>query len=163
MNPATSLRFTLCFIMRGDEVLMLHRLNPPNQGLWNGVGGRLENGETARACILREIGEETGFVLDQVRFAGLLTWEGFEIPSGGLYIFTAAVGPGAEPQVCSEGELMWKPRDWVLSASEVVSNIHRFGPDVFNSVPPQVHHFVYRNGEIIQYQIEPLSKGFGVG
>ncbi len=55
-----SLRYTLCFLTRGDSVLMLHRQKPPNLGFWNGVGGRLEQGETPRACMLREVREETG-------------------------------------------------------------------------------------------------------
>jgi 8-oxo-dGTP diphosphatase len=156
-------RYTLCFITRGDDVLMLHRRNPPNQGLWNGVGGRLEAGETPRACILREIREETGFFVDAVRFAGVLTWEGFEIPSGGLYIFTGAVAPGMEPHPCSEGELEWKPRAWVLSAPEVVSNIHRFGAEVLDGQPPRVHHFVYQNGELVQYQASALWPDLIVG
>jgi hypothetical protein len=51
MNGLPDLRYTLCFLTRGDQVLMLHRRRPPNQGLWNGVGGRLEPGETrATAC-----------------------------------------------------------------------------------------------------------------
>lgn len=76
---------------------MLYRYKPPNQGLWNGVGGHLEPGETPKDSVLREVYEETGFCLSAVRFAGLLTWEGFEIPNGGLYLFTAQVGPGEEP------------------------------------------------------------------
>jgi 8-oxo-dGTP diphosphatase len=155
-----ALRYTLCFIIRGDEVLMLHRAKPPNQGLWNGVGGHLEPGETPRACIMREIGEETGLAVDQVRFAGVLTWEGFEIPSGGLYIFTAQVERGAQPIECNEGILAWKPRDWVFSAAQVVSNIHRFGPEVLSGALPRHHHFVYQAGEIIQYSPGPLSPDF---
>lgn len=40
--------FTLCFLLHGEDVLMLHRRFPPNQGLWNGVGGHIEPGETPR-------------------------------------------------------------------------------------------------------------------
>jgi 8-oxo-dGTP diphosphatase len=163
MTSLASLRYTLCFITRGEDVLMLHRAKPPNQGLWNGVGGHLEPGETPRACILREIGEETGLEVEQVRFAGLLTWEGFEIPSGGLYIFTAQVSGSAEPKECNEGILAWKPRAWVFSAVEVVSNIHRFGPEVLGGAPPRLHHFVYRDGGIIHYAPGPLSPDLDMG
>ncbi len=142
---------------------MLYRYKPPNQGLWNGVGGHLEPGETPKDSVLREVYEETGFCLSAVRFAGLLTWEGFEIPNGGLYLFTAQVGPGEEPRICDEGLLAWKPRDWVLSASEVVSNIHRFGPEVLGGSLPRVHHFVYDRGEIVQYLPGTILAGFDVG
>jgi 8-oxo-dGTP diphosphatase len=151
------MRYTLCFLTREDEILMLHRKNRPNQGLWNGVGGRLEPGETPRACILREVREETGYLLEEVNFAGLLTWDGFETPPGGLYLFTAAAPPG-EPLESAEGRLAWKPREWVLSSPEVVSNIHIFGPHVLNGSPPQVYHFEYRDGQILRYSILPYAE-----
>lgn len=161
----SSIRYTLCFLTRGELVLMLHRANPPNQGLWNGVGGRLEPGETPRQSIIREVYEETGFQLADVTFRGILTWDGFETPPGGLYIFTAPAPPG-DPQGCSEGDLAWKPRSWVFSSPEVVSNIHHFGPLVLDgevtAIPPQIYHFSYSNGEIIYHTTAPLSVGWVV-
>lgn len=163
MINVPSLRYTLCFLRRGDEVLMLRRNKPPNQGSWNGVGGHIEPGELPRASVLREVREETGLRLTAVRFAGLLTWEGFEIESGGLYLFTARACPKAEPPDCNEGQLAWKPLDWVLSAPEVVSNIHRFGPAIFDDSRPEVHHFVYQQGHIVQYLPSALWEGLVVG
>ncbi len=156
------MRYTLCFLTRGNEVLMLHRNRPPNQGLWNGVGGHIEPGELPRACILREIREETGYVVNNVIFAGLLTWEGFETLPGGLYLFTAAA-PDGEPLGCSEGELAWKPRAWVISSPEVVSNIHVFGPLVLSGSPAQAYHFAYEDGKIAAYEFRPLSSSLVVG
>lgn len=154
--------YTLCFLTRGDQVLMLHRSKPPNLGLWNGVGGHLEPGESPLACVLREVREETGFELSSARFAGVLTWEGFEIPTGGLYIFTAEA-PDGEPLPCAEGPLEWKPREWVFSAPEVVSNIHVFGPLVLDGAKPCVYHFVYRDGEMMEYINKPLPDGWYYG
>ena len=160
VDPAAyPIRYTLCFLTRGEDVLMLHRHNPPNQGLWNGVGGRLEPGESSRDCVIREVREETGFCVDTVHFAGLLTWDGFETPPGGLYIFTAEA-PEGEAAVCSEGELAWKPRAWVFSAPEVVSNIHVFAPLMFADGDPKHYHFSYRDGEIENYEINPLPGTF---
>jgi len=161
MNKQIDLRYTLCFLTRGDAVLMLHRQNPPNQGLWNGVGGRLEPDEAPRAGILREVREETGFQLKTARFGGLLTWDGFETPPGGLFIYTAEAPPG-EPTACNEGRLDWKPREWVFSSSEVVSNIHVFGPPVFAGASPQVYHFTYRDGKILEYSIQPLPDAWAL-
>ena len=152
--PLPPLIYTLCFLTRGDDVLMLHRRNSPNQGLWNGVGGRIEPGESPLACILREVEEETGYRLASARFCGLLTWEGFEIPPAGLYIFTAPT-PDGEPRSNSEGELEWKPRQWVFTAPETVSNIHHFAPPVLSGAPPQVYHFAYQKGEILWHEIRP--------
>jgi 8-oxo-dGTP diphosphatase len=151
-------RYTLIFLTRGDEVLMLHRRNPPNQGLWNGVGGRLEPGETPLAGALREVLEETGYRITTARFGGLLTWEGHAEPAGGLYIFSAEVPPGEpEAKLDDEGILAWKPRSWVVSAPEVVENIHLFGPHVLAGAPAQDFHFVYAAGDrIVRYEFLPL-------
>jgi 8-oxo-dGTP diphosphatase len=154
----TALKYTLCFLTRGDEVLMLHRRNPPNQYRWNGVGGKIHPGETPLAACLREVEEETGYVLAGARFAGLLTWSGFEVSDGGLYLFVAEAPPG-EPRATPEGELQWKPRLWVFSAPEVVSNIPRFAPLILDGAPPQVYHFDYASGEIVSVHIEPLPEG----
>jgi 8-oxo-dGTP diphosphatase len=155
------LTYTLCFLTRGDDVLMLHRRNPPNQGKWNGVGGKIhsEKGESPLAACLREVEEETGYRLQTARFAGLLTWSGFEVEDGGLYLFVAEA-PEGEPRATGEGELQWKPRAWAFSAPEVVSNIHHFAPATLrvNGAPPQVYHFDYRDGEIIHHVVKPLPE-----
>ncbi len=153
-------RYTLIFLTRGDDVLMLHRRNPPNQGQWNGVGGRLEPGEAPLAGALREVREETGYALSEARFCGLLTWEGHSETAGGLYIFTAPVPAGLPiAPLDDEGELAWKPRTWVLSSSEVVSNIPMFGPYVLDDAPAQDYHFVYATGDrILSWEIRPLPQ-----
>lgn len=138
---------------------MLHRSKPPNQGLWNGIGGRIEPGETPEACAIREIEEETGYRVDRLTFGGLLTWEGFEIPPGGLYLFTAPAPPG-EPVSNSEGELAWKDRAWTLSSREVVSNIRVFGPHLLAGEPARRYHFVYQAGEIVTYAFLPLEENY---
>ncbi len=147
--------YTVCLLTRGDEVLLLHRRRAPNKGLWNGVGGRIEAGETPLQSALREIEEETGFRLETARFAGILTWEGFETPSAGLYIFTAEA-PAGQPVANDEGELAWKPRGWLFTAAEVVSNWHVAAPLVLDGAPPQHYHFSYRDGEMIGHAIRPL-------
>ena len=150
-------RYTLCFLTRGDSVLMLHRRRPPNQGMWNGVGGRIEPGETPLQACLREVREETGYALTTARLAGVLTWTGFETPDGGLALFTAEA-PDGPPADCAEGELRWQPRAWVCSSPDVVSNIHIFGPLILAGAPPQRYHFDYNAGEIAGWAILPLPE-----
>ena len=64
---------TLCYITRGQEVLMLHRVkkeNDLNKDKWIGVGGKFLPGESPEECLLRETCEETGLTL--TRNAGAL-------------------------------------------------------------------------------------------
>ena len=57
---------TLCYITRGNEVLMLHRVkkqNDINKDKWIGIGGKFESNESPDECLLREAKEETGLTL----------------------------------------------------------------------------------------------------
>ena len=137
-----SFAYTLCFLTRTDQVLLLHRRRPPNQDRWNGVGGKLHAGETPLAACLREVEEETGYRLPTARFAGTLTWTGFEIADGGLYLFTAEA-PAGDPHFTPEGELRWWPQAEAVRHPDVVSNLHLVLPAVLRHAPPQVYHMVY--------------------
>lgn len=68
---------TLCYIERGDEYLLLHRVkkkNDVNHDKWIGVGGHFEDGESPEECLLREVLEETGLTLTKWRFCGIVTF-----------------------------------------------------------------------------------------
>lgn len=155
INPG----FTLCFLLNGDDVLLIHRRFPPNAGLWNGVGGHIEPGETPRRSVIREVAEETGYQITDPHFAGLLTWDGFEIPPGAIAIFTAEV-PDRAFQMNHEGELAWKPQGWACTSPDVVDNIHVFLPKILAGESPQHFHFSYKDGVRIQDEITSLPEDF---
>lgn len=46
--------------LRGGEVLLVQRRNPPDAGKWGFPGGKIEPGEPLTAAALRELQEETG-------------------------------------------------------------------------------------------------------
>ena len=156
------MRYTLCFLTRGDEILMLKRNAAPNRGFWNGVGGKIDPGETPVDSCLREVREETGFRPESLRFHGILTWEGYETSPGGLYIFSAPA-PNLDPQTTSEGELRWQPKEWVFTSPEVVDNIHIFGPAIYQDAAPAWWHFRYDNGRIAEHHHKPLPAWVRIG
>ena len=136
---------------------MLKRKNPPNKGKWNGVGGRIEMGESPLESVLREVQEETGLVLKTMSFAGIMTWEGFEIKSGGLYIFSAGVD---DRNVVENGEgiLGWQSKAFAFNHPDVVDNIHYFLPPVLARSNPLHYHFVYENGFIVDRSVGTLPE-----
>ena len=109
------LNTTLCYILRGDEVLMLHRIkkkNDINQGKWIGVGGKFEPGESPDECLLREAREETGLTLTSWRCRGVVTFLSDVGEGEYMYLFTAD-GFTGELITCDEGELQWVPREFL--------------------------------------------------
>lgn len=54
-------------IVRKTDLLLIQRNRPPSEGLWTLPGGRLEPGETAEQCAVREVREELGLELFALR------------------------------------------------------------------------------------------------
>ncbi len=111
------LHTTLCYILRGDDVLMLHRTkkkNDINQDKWIGIGGKLEEGESPDACLLREAKEETGLTLKRWLCRGIVTFLSDQAEGEYMYLFTAD-GFQGELKECDEGDLQWISRDFLHS------------------------------------------------
>lgn len=101
---------TLCYLLRDDEVLMLHRNKRDSdfhKGKWNGVGGKFEAGEDPYDCAIREIYEETGYRAINPEFAGFISFPGFYGEEDcHMFIFLVRQFSG-EMKECNEGDLHW--------------------------------------------------------
>ncbi|MBQ5953465.1 MAG: 8-oxo-dGTP diphosphatase [Lachnospiraceae bacterium] len=100
---------TLCYLSRGDEYLMLHRVkkkNDLNHDKWIGFGGKLEENESPEEGILREVREETGLCLTDLRYRGIVTFISDEAEGEYMHLFTAEHYEG-EITDCDEGEIAW--------------------------------------------------------
>ena len=107
---------TLCYLERGDEYLMLHRVkkkNDANHDKWIGVGGKFEEGESPEECILRETAEETGLTLTEYRYRGLVTCVSDRWPTEYMHLFTATAWEGTAIP-CEEGELAWIKKEELM-------------------------------------------------
>ena len=118
---------TLCYIRRGGEYLMLHRVkkeNDLNKDKWIGIGGKFLDKESPEDCLLREAEEETGLTLTSYRYRGIVTFVSDRWPTEYMHLFTASSFCG-ELRECDEGVLEWLPKDQLL-------NIPRWeGDDLF--------------------------------
>jgi len=57
MNTKT---LSLLFLQRDDEILLAMKKRGFGEGRWNGVGGKVEAGESIEAAVIREAQEEIG-------------------------------------------------------------------------------------------------------
>ena len=110
------LQTSLCYIRRGDEYLMLHRVKKEqdaNKDKWIGIGGKFEDKESPEDCVLREAREETGLTLTDYRYRGIVTFVSDRWPTEYMHLFTADSWTG-EVKECDEGTLEWIPRTKLL-------------------------------------------------
>ncbi|ODV64532.1 NUDIX hydrolase ASCRUDRAFT_68499 [Ascoidea rubescens DSM 1968] len=165
-------RYTICFIyseLEGklDEVLLLNREKAPWMGRWNGIGGKLEQGEDEHQCIEREIYEETGLDpaedLVSIEKKGVMEWhhqtddlhknsrdtKNSKLKNG-MYLFIAKIKPTSKahyktPRKFDEGLLDWKHIDWIGHAanSGVVDNIKLMFRHLFDANEHSMFYTTY--------------------
>ena len=104
---------TRCYLLQGDQVLLLHRVkkeNDLNHDKWIGIGGKFEEGESPEECLLREAWEETGLTLTDYRYRGIVTFVSNEWEGEYMHLYTATGWTGALKE-CNEGVLEWVSRE----------------------------------------------------
>ncbi len=102
---------TLCYLKHAGETLMLHRTKRPGDihaGKWNGLGGKMEAGESPEECVIREVFEESGLAILNPRLRGLLMFPDFKGNDWYVFVFTATEFRG-EVKENEEGYLQWVP------------------------------------------------------
>jgi 8-oxo-dGTP diphosphatase len=101
---------TLCYVRREGQTLMVHRVkkvNDMHHGKWNGLGGKLNPGETPEECAQREIYEESGLSVQNPKLKGILTFPAFAKDED-WYVFVFVVEDFWGELIDSpEGNLQW--------------------------------------------------------
>jgi 8-oxo-dGTP diphosphatase len=146
---------TLCYLRRNGRTLMLHRVKKANdvhEGKWNGLGGKLEPGESPEDCVVREIREEAGLKLRRPALKGVLTFPDFAHGEDWyVFVFTASDFSGKLID-SPEGELKWIPDRDLLKLNLWEGDRH------FLPLLRRRGHFSgkfhYRNGRLARYSVE---------
>ena len=108
---------TLCYINNGHKTLMLHRVKKKNdihEGKWNGLGGKLESGESPEECVIREVYEESGLIIKNPTLRGIMTFPKFDdINDWLVFLYTASDFSGNLIE-SNEGVLKWINNNKIL-------------------------------------------------
>lgn len=157
------LKYNFCLIKRGDEILLLNREFPSWMGCWNGVGGKLEEGELPRVSVKREILEETSIDQYDLHFKGMITWEVVGVRVGGMYTYVAEVADDFSyptPVKTAEGILDWKKVDWIAHPENlgVSSNIRECLDQLLFDEECYDHHFIYQDGKLVAHHSTVINE-----
>ena len=145
---------TLCYVQRNNQTLMIHRVKKQNdmhQGKWNGLGGKLEPGESPEACAVREVFEESGLRCRNPRLRGFITFPAFDqIDDWYTFLYTFDEFEG-ELIDSAEGNLAWIDNDKLLELN-LWPGDRVFVPWIFEESIFSAN-FVYDKGEFQWYEV----------
>ncbi len=106
---------TLCFVTYGDDILLMKRSMHKRvfPGHYNGVGGHIERDEDPLTGAVREIREETGLKVTNLRYCGSSHIDAGQQTGILLFVFTA-IATSREVIASDEGSLHWMALKEVL-------------------------------------------------
>src|SRR5690348_8536530 len=76
------MEYTVAFIFSEDlsKVLLVKKERPAWQkGFLNGIGGKIENGESSLECIKREVNEEAGLIIKNFEYVGQINGSEYSV------------------------------------------------------------------------------------
>lgn len=150
-----------------NQVLMIHRNQKKNdfhEGKWNGLGGKLDLGETAIQCAAREFEEESGAKtsIEQWTWAGVLTFPNFKPhkkEDWHVSVYRTELTQEQVNQIVTtnkEGTLHWMPVSEILTLN-LWEGDRIFIPHVLKKTPFE-GTFFYQDGQLTQFFCNPVIR-----
>jgi 8-oxo-dGTP diphosphatase len=144
---------TLCYVRSSGKTLMIHRIKKSDDmhaGKWNGLGGKLEPGESPEDCVVREVWEESGLTIADPKLQGVLTFPNFNKGEDWYAFVFVARSFSGRLRDTSEGVLDWVADEQLLGL-ELWEGDRAFLPwlecDAFFS-----GKFIYEHGGMKRYE-----------
>ncbi|MEN8159362.1 MAG: NUDIX domain-containing protein [Myxococcota bacterium] len=127
---------TAAFVCSGSRVLLMRHPATSDRfaGRWNGIGGHVAPGEGIRAAARRELREEAGLDVPELRLRGVVHETGLLGHAHVIFFFVADVSePHLTPALGLE--LAWHERDR-LSELPLVDDLHELLPALLATSEP---------------------------
>ena len=122
-----------------------------HEGKWNGLGGKLENGESPEECVIREVYEESGLTIKNPTLRGIMTFPKFDdIDDWLVFLYTSNEFKGNLIE-SEEGILNWINNNEILNLNLWDGDkiyLAWLKQDKFFSAK-----FIYKNRELKDYSV----------
>ncbi len=148
---------TLCFVTHEDAVLLMkrapHKRVFPNQ--YNGLGGHIERDEDPFSSARREILEESGLHVSNLRLCAVHNIDAGAATGIMLFVFTAQSQTRDLQVTTPEGTLHWVNIE-ELATLDLVEDLLRILPRVLAlppAAPPFFVHVSYDREDVIQMRL----------
>jgi 8-oxo-dGTP diphosphatase len=136
------------------KTLMIHRIKKENdmhQGKWNGLGGKLNPGESPEDCVIREVREESGLIISDPLMKGFLTFPRFANEEDWYaFVFVARKIEGQLIE-SEEGVLKWIDDEQLLNLDlwegDLIFLPWLERPGIFSG------KFIYREGKLVEHSV----------
>ena len=144
---------TLCFVKKDNKILMINRNKPPFMGMWNALGGHLEDNETPKECAIREIYEESNVKVDNAELISISTWN---YDDDEIYVYVSNLSDDFDissyPIKINEGIIDFKDIDWIIHEKNygVIADLRVFLKDIKENHKNN-YHLVYDESKLVEY------------
>jgi 8-oxo-dGTP diphosphatase len=144
---------TLIFIFRDDEVLLIKGASTKRlwANLYNGIGGHIEKGEDVISAARRELYEESGLKIDDLRLCGTALVDAGKETGIGIYVIKGDYS-GGQIRESNEGQLDWVRID-EISQIPIVEDLLILLPRIFShskADPPFSARYFYDEADRLQ-------------
>ena len=145
---------TLCYLRQNGKTLMLHRNKRKDDyhyGKWNGLGGKLEKGESPEECVIREVREESGLTIADPLLNGFITFPNFDGQNDWhVFIYTVSQFEG-KLEDSEEGTLEWVKDEEIINKNLWEAD-HIFIPWLDNN-QFFCGKFIYQNSHYVKHTV----------
>lgn len=148
-------RVTNCIVVHNNHVLLLKK---PRRGWYAIPGGKMEQGETIKESVVREIKEETDLDIHSPKLAGVFTFSIVEqertVHEWMMFTFLTHDYTGTLTNYCEEGELEWIAIDHISKLS-MAKGDHKIFERIFSTEDILYGAFSYTpDDELIDYRLK---------
>lgn len=150
---------SLIYVRKDGKTLMLRRDKKDAElhgYKYNGVGGKLERGESPEDCAFREIKEETGLTAKSLVFRGHLTFPYFDDVVDWLVFVYECYEFEGEIVESDEGSLHWIDDENIMKIN-IYEGDKVFLDVLYNSTDNFYGTFIYKEGEFVDATLHRIA------